>query len=394
MLDNIYRFEALPDREQAQALLSRIVAACPYIAPPVTDKPVYLYGAGNLGRLAWDYLKKIGQPVAAVIDQNAPACRLNPFWANARLLSPDEVTKDVKRDALLAICIVTQSWEDVTRPLHEAGWRTMLPFYTLCLGNDEAHPLDNGWLTGSLTDEDQAGMVDVLNRFADDTSRAHLLQFAAWHTLQQEWIFSQAPVTAKDRYFIPEIVPMLHDHEYLADLGAYQGQVTAEFIDLVHGSFAGICAFEPDTNNAAEFEQYLETIPPKTRVKIRLERVALGQEAGHEQFVSGLGYVSRRVAQGGTTVAIDTLDRFELSPTFIKAHLEGGELDALLGGLKTIHRCRPIIALTVYHNRLGLWEVAKRLMDELEADGYGCFFRLHGWHGTGAVLYLIPENRM
>jgi FkbM family methyltransferase len=393
MIDDVLRFDSSPDVAQAHDLLHRITASPPYVVPSKINKSLYLYGAGSLGRMAWDYFRKIEIPVAGVIDKNASFHKQDTFWSAARLLTPDEVPEDVKLNALLAICVVTSSWGEVTHPLREVGWRNILPFYTLCAGYNDIHPLDNGWLTGVLTEEDQQRMVDVLGRYADDISRAHHLQFTAWHALQQEWVFSDAPVTTDDRYFIPEIVSLIHDHEFFTDLGAHYGSVCAKFMEVVKGKFAGLVAVEADAANAAKLRKYIETLPPKVRSKIHTEEILLGSEEGSAQFESGLGYVSRIVARGGTNVTLHTFDKLALAPTFIKAHLEGGELDALLGGLQTIRRYRPIIALTVYHDRKGLWQTARRLMDELGGCGYRYLFRLHGWQGTGAVLYLIPDRR-
>lgn len=40
--------------------------------------------------------------------------------------------------------------------------------------------------------------------------------------------------------------------------------------------------------------------------------------------------------------------------SFIKLHLEGGELDALKGGQQSLTRRRPIVVATVYHNDDGI----------------------------------------
>ena len=76
----------------------------------------------------------------------------------------------------------------------------------------------------------------------------------------------------------------------------------------------------------------------------------------------------------------------------MKLHLEGGELAALKGGIQTIRRSRPIIAATTYHNSLGLWEFPQWIMHNLM--DYRFYLRLHGWCGTGLVIYAIPLERI
>ena len=88
---------------------------------------------------------------------------------------------------------------------------------------------------------------------------------------------------------------------------------------------------------------------------------------------------------------VRTLDSLGVPATFIKLHVEGAEPAVLAGGMETILRYRPVLCLTAYHARSGLWRLPLQLMDNL--SGYRFLFRLHGWCGTGAVLYALPEER-
>ncbi len=77
--------------------------------------------------------------------------------------------------------------------------------------------------------------------------------------------------------------------------------------------------------------------------------------------------------------------------TFGKIHLEGGELEALRGATAAFRRCRPMLAVTTYHNRDGLWRTPQFLMETL--PDYAYFMRLHAWCGTGSVVYAIPHEK-
>ena len=72
-------------------------------------------------------------------------------------------------------------------------------------------------------------------------------------------------------------------------------------------------------------------------------------------------------------------------------HLEGAELNALKGARNLIASHRPVIAVTTYHNSNGLWALPRWVMDEF--PDYKFLMRLHGWCGTGAVLYGLPETK-
>jgi hypothetical protein len=87
----------------------------------------------------------------------------------------------------------------------------------------------------------------------------------------------------------------------------------------------------------------------------------------------------------------NTIDAADLATGFVKLHLEGGELDALKGGVAYFRQNRPIIAVTVYHNDDGLWRTAHWMHGNL--DDYSLLMRTHSWCGTGAVIYALPNER-
>jgi FkbM family methyltransferase len=59
-------------------------------------------------------------------------------------------------------------------------------------------------------------------------------------------------------------------------------------------------------------------------------------------------------ASGGAIVPVTTIDseakRLNLRVGFMKADVEGVEPNIILGALETIHRDRPVIAMSIYHN--------------------------------------------
>ena len=202
-------FTALPGPEQAQSLLAEIATAPCRFAPVAADRPLALYGAGNLGRLARDYLKTVGHDFVMAIDRNAPQLAEEPGWSGVQLLHPDEVTEATKREVRLAVSIVTSPYVPLERSLLELGFKDVVPFYDLAESFRHLHPLSNGWFAPPLTPQDQANTAEVLARWDDDVSRAHHLQFLAWRRLREEWTFEAAPIPDGSRFFIPEVTQRL-----------------------------------------------------------------------------------------------------------------------------------------------------------------------------------------
>jgi FkbM family methyltransferase len=383
-------FAALPDLDRASALLGEIATTPCRFAPVVADAPVALYGAGNLGRLARDFLKTVGQRFVVAIDRNADRLKADAGWSGVPLLRPDEVTDALKHGTCLSLCVVTAPYVPLERALSAQGFNDIVPFFDLAEGFRDRHPLSNGWFAQPLTSHDQAGTEGVMAGWSDDISRAHHLQFLAWRRLREEWTFDAAPVPGSNRFFIPEVADALGPAEIFVDAGAHHGSVIEAFIARTGSAFRKIVAIEPDPANRARLEKNLQCwLPDDPRVTIC--DCVLAESEREAPFHDGLDYASQLSATGRMRVTTHPLDALGLSPTFLKLHLEGGELSALKGARQTLLTHRPILAATVYHNADGIWETPHWLMDTL--PDYRILFRVHAWCGNGAVIYAIPHER-
>lgn len=383
-------FDVLPGPDRAPALLAELAAApCPY-RPAGADLPLALYGAGNLGRLARDYLKTVRRDFVIAIDRDAGRIALEPAWAGLRVLRPDEVPADAKRGVRLAVSVVTAPYVPLEKALLADGFTDVVPFYDLAENFRDVHPLSNGWFAAPLAPEDRDNTAAVLTRWDDDISRAHHLQFLAWRRLREEWSFAQAPVANGDRFFIPEVARVLRDDEVFLDAGAHHGGVIEAFVRHTGGAFKQIAAIEPDPANRAVLVETLRRRSPQD-ARITFFDCALSDAEGDAAFHDGLDYASQLSDTGRMRVMRRRLDSLGLSPTFVKLHLEGAELPALKGGRETLLKRRPLIAATVYHNDDGIWKTAAWLMETL--PDYRFLFRAHSWCGTGAVIYALPQER-
>lgn len=384
-------FDASPSIAEAHALLAEMTASESTAHPLAPVQPLALYGAGDLGRLARDHLSFLDIPIAAVIDRNAETMAADPGWAGIPVLHPDKVETAFKRDAMLAVSIATSPFVPLQSALAAAGWLNVVPYYDIAESFRDRHPLSNGWLAEPFSPDDMTALAGVLEGWSDDRSRAHHLQFLAWRRLRQEWTFGEAPVTLGDRFFIPEILSVLHDHEHLVDAGAYFGHVTRRFIEERQGHFASVTAIEPDAQSLSSLRQTVATLPADQSAKVTIFDAVLDDTPQPRTFHHGLGYASQIASSGQTLRPTTSIDALALQPTVLKLHLEGHELPALKGASAALAAHRPIVMATVYHNADGLYATAQWLMQAL--DHYRFLFRLHSWCGTGAVIYAIPKER-
>lgn len=391
-MDTSLRFHSPPSFSAAGDLLLRIADTRAYCSPRAVDRPVALYGAGNLGRMAREYFDRLRIPLVFVIDAKDQKVMSDPFWEGIPVMHPGAIDPKTRKNVLLAICVVTSPYAELARSLSFEGWTDVVPFYDIAEAYRDRHPLSNGWFAAPFSSIDTNNIETVLEAWTDDISRAHHLQFIAWRRLREEWSFAGAPVTTGNRFFIPEVLAVLTDHESFADVGAHTGSVSQRFIETVSGHFREIWAVEPDSVNLSGLRLTFSRLPAAANRRVKIIPAVVGGERGEKRFFQGLGYASQCSDLGQSTLAVETIDDLGLSPSFIKLHLEGAELDALKGARNTIGLHRPIIAATTYHNREGLWELPQWLMGEL--SGYQFHMRLHSWCGTGSVVYCIPIERI
>jgi FkbM family methyltransferase len=384
-------FAGLPDINAAVGLLGEIAGAPCSFSPVPMDRPLVLYGAGSLGRLARKFLTSVDRDFALVIDLNADELARDPYWSGVALKHPDAVSQAEKHTFRLAVSIVNSPYVPLERSLFDLGFKDIVPFYDLAESFRAVHPLSNGWFAAPMLAKDQENTAKVLALWADGVSRAHHLQFLAWRRLREEWSFAGAPVPDCIRFFIPEVTGILSDQEILLDAGAHHGSVTETFVKQTKGYFRQIAAIEPDPSNRMLLEARLRSwLPSDPRVTVY--DCALADDEDVALFHEGLGYASQLSQTGTLRVTTRPLDALALSPTFLKLHLEGGELAALKGARKTLLSARPIVAVTVYHDEDGIWKTPLWLMQTL--PDYRFLFRAHSWCGTGAVVYAIPDERM
>lgn len=150
-------------------------------------------------------------------------------------------------------------------------------------------------------------------------------------------------------------------------------------------------AVEADRDNVAHLTRWVAALPPAVREKLTIRGCALAEERGEKPYHHGWGFSSRIDPRAAESVHALRLDDLDFPLTFGKIHVEGGELNALAGGAETLRRCRPILAITTYHNADGLWRIPQFLMRTL--PDYRYFMRLHGWCGIGSVVYAVPNER-
>jgi hypothetical protein len=75
---------------------------------------------------------------------------------------------------------------------------------------------------------------------------------------------------------------------------------------------------------------------------------------------------------------------------FMKFDIEGEELNALKGGISTIIKNEPVLAVSTYHLPEHHWQILNYLSSHLH--NYAYYLRVHGEQTFDTILYAFPHR--
>ena len=171
------------------------------------------------------------------------------------------------------------------------------------------------------------------------------------------------------------------DEEVFIDCGAFKGDTIDAFQGWTNGKFKKIYSLEPSKRN---FNQLASKY--KSDARIILINAAVWNKAGK---------ISVNEHEAGTTVGskgnefIDSIDIDSLGikekVSYIKMDIEGSEMHAIIGGKETIQRCRPKLAICVYHKPEDIIDIPSQILKW--RDDYKLSLRHYCSYWWETVLY-------
>lgn len=355
-------------------------------------RPVVLYGAGGLGRIALKGLRSLGRPPVAFADRRATAS--SESIDGVPVLGPAEAVERFGTDAVFVVSIwnaQTDHQYPVTRDeLRRLGARRVAPSLALFWKHPETflpyYCLDVPERVLAARDD----IRRLANNLADDASRDVLVRQLRWR-VRMDFEALPCPVEGP-AYFQPDLLPPRQD-ELFVDCGAYDGDSLRVFLSRMQGHAARAIAIEPDPASYARLKSCAGALPAGVRERVRTLNVAVGRRREKLRFDSS-GLASSHVSDTGT-IEVDCLPLDEIldgeTPTLVKMDLEGAELDALLGGEASIRRARPSMAICVYHRPDHLWAIP--LLVRRMLPNHALHLRPHGYEGWDLVCYAVAPGR-
>ena len=255
-----------------------------------------------------------------------------------------------------------------------------------------------GVLTRNLTYDyfinNKALFEQTYNWLEDDQSKAVMEAYLEGHIeltsfpMRKFWTCQ----CMENQYFSEDIVK-LGNNETFVDCGAFKGDTLENFNRRVK-SFRRYYALEPDARHFSDLYKAMEKAKGEV-IHVPLgawdKRDTLSFSTG--ECPSACGQIINSVGEEHNTVEVDAIDNVianEDVVSFLKMDIEGSELKALMGARKTIVRCKPLLAICVYHKREDLITIPqyiKRLVGK-----YRFYLRSYMPYVGEVVLYGVCER--
>lgn len=345
------------------------------------ERPVWIFGAGQFGRdlcrvFLGQHFKVLGfvetQPrVDRVMDLPVVSWQQLSETDRMAQLAIGIYNRGMPLDALYALACeagfrdVLMPWDTYGQFQAQLGWRYWLSGRDLLLQHLDDIEATHAMLSDATS---QACLRDIV--------RFRLGLHHGYGSFRHD----------EPQYF--NALTLVGDAEkpiHYVDGGAYNGDTLLELAAVRPIERAYL--FEPDSENFSDLKKNLRTH------EIAVHCLPLALSDGYQvlSFNAGAGEAGTISATGTVHIAAMALDDLlqNQSTDFIKLDVEGGEIAALHGAAQLIKRCRPVLAISLYHRPQDVWEIAQLL--RTLCPNYQFFLRQHFFNSFDSVLYAVPR---
>lgn len=198
-----------------------------------------------------------------------------------------------------------------------------------------------------------------------------------------------------NEYFAGRNFRLRNPREVFVDCGAYVGDTVEQYLYTKAGVFGEIYVFEPEAGNVNALSVRTERLEREWNAegKIHIINGAVGREAGELFVTNEAGGLAARVtdvmSDNGSEhkIRVYAIDSFfkDIPVGFLKADVEGSELDVLEGAAETIKKHKPLLTICIYHQSADLYKIPlfiKGLYEDYQID-----IAHHYYDYTDTVLY-------
>ncbi len=294
-------------------------------------KPVVLYGMGDGADKVLNAFERYKIKASAVMasDDFVRGQSFHGFEVK-RLSQLEEEYGDFN----IALCFASQL-EDVMSHIKSVAKRhTVLVPSVPAFGNTL---FDNNFIS-----QNAEAMKNAYTLLGDELSKKVYKNVLKFYYTGELYLLDEI-TTDKDEAF--KSLLNLSDSEVYVDLGAYNGDTIDEFLHYCKGTYRKIVAFEPNAKNFAKLQTHCCNMSNIDLWQLgaysRNTVLTFNNKAGRNSAISDKG-VETRVA------AVDSI-LCGLAASYIKADVEGADIETVLGMKKTLQNFKPKLNFAAYH---------------------------------------------
>ncbi|MBO1224510.1 MAG: FkbM family methyltransferase [Candidatus Scalindua sediminis] len=312
---------------------------------------VAIYGAGFVGTWAAQYLKSIGATITHFIDRDPK--KEGSSINGIKVVLPTDPAVSANKTTYIA---ARHAVKAVKKAMAGNNFN-LISFegYYVAMNYERFAVVRDNYLEDSKSVETYNALLLAMLTGSLESCRA---------------------VMVKDMYFaLPEFSGTF-DEIYL-DAGAFVGDTVEQFIWRNMGTFRHLYAFEPGAKQFAAIQHRMERLSREWALSndsISIVKAGLGAVNSRMNFTyvddsplrHGLTTEDQEnVGKDSSSIEVHSMDSFlQGKPvTFIKADVEGMEMDLLRGARKTILKHKPKMALCAYHYPSDLFEIAEHVRE-------------------------------
>ncbi len=318
------------------------------------NRPIILYGTGNGADKIIDACEKYSIKIDAVFASNGFV--RNRTFRNMPVKSYDDIILEYGEDIIILPAFGT-SLPDVM-----AYFRELADRHTVII--PEVPLYGGGIFDAKYLDEHIEKLEFVYSLLADHTSR-RLFEDAIRFRITGDIKYLSVGESMEDSM---RNIPGFDKVEYALDGGAFKGDSATDMLSAIP-DIKQIIACEPDPKTFKKLQFFAESDTARGIV-VPLE-TALSDHSGYSESVTsgsrGSGITGKNRRAKVSEVMLDTIDNIvgESRIDYIKLDVEGFEKEAILGGVKTLYREKPILSVSVYHRTDDIWYIPRLVKETL-----------------------------
>lgn len=336
---------------------------------------IAVYGAGQMGLATIDLIKNKNLDIIAILDKNAK--KLPREIEGIPVLSVEEFEATLYKNLIIVVCTAVCHFQVIEKELKDRGLQNIVSCakYVHELYADKE--LINLWRL-------ECGQENIIKKnqslFSDEDSKEYYCYGAFFFTNLEDHDRLKI-YRSKEKYFPPEIKKVLRDDEVILDTFWLNGEYINKYKELV-GDFYHYYAFASPNIEVQKEESAELTLRSLEFSSFKSKRKEL-------RIGIMRPYTETKVEE----VTFDLIDNQMIDKryTFLRCYSMSPCLDIIIGGIETIKRNRPIIAVNIGHYKQDFLEIPLLLKENLK--NYYLIYRQHGYYGCDSIFYAIPKER-